>query len=153
MAASINKTCWSASFHSFIFPSLTCLFFISNFSRVSEEKEESVRRLKDEQESFDRKIQQLEQHNLLIAHERESMLLKSHPDGSKQILESHQSSKKRGANPLALAVLIRVSFQKGISRGHYCPIQDWKVWLGSCTLINGIGKIYSRQLISPWLLV
>lgn len=46
------------------------------FPRVSEEREESVQRLKDEQETFERKIQQLEQQNLLIAHERESMLLK-----------------------------------------------------------------------------
>lgn len=50
--------------------------FVSNFSRVSEEKEESVQRLKDEQESFECKINQLEQQNLLIAHERESMFLK-----------------------------------------------------------------------------
>lgn len=50
--------------------------FNFQFPRVSEEKEESVQRLKDEQETFERKIQQLEQQNLLIAHERESMLLK-----------------------------------------------------------------------------
>lgn len=41
---------------------------------MSEEKEESVQRLKDEQESFERKIQQLEQQNLIIAKERESIL-------------------------------------------------------------------------------
>ncbi|XP_075870429.1 protein hinderin isoform X2 [Nelusetta ayraudi] len=46
---------------------------IEELARVSEEKEESVQRLKDEQETFERKIQQLEQQNLLIAHERESM--------------------------------------------------------------------------------
>lgn len=45
-------------------------------SRVSEEKEESVQRLKDEQENFERKIQQLEQQNVIIAQERESILLK-----------------------------------------------------------------------------
>lgn len=52
--------------------------FHFQFPRVSEEKEESVQRLKDEQETFERKIQKLEQHNLLIAHERESMLFKCH---------------------------------------------------------------------------
>lgn len=43
---------------------------------MSEEKEESVQRLKDEQENFERKIQQLEQQNLIIAQERESILSK-----------------------------------------------------------------------------
>lgn len=43
---------------------------------MSEEKEESVQRLKDEQENFERKIQQLEQQNVIIAQERESILLK-----------------------------------------------------------------------------
>ncbi|XP_029907009.1 protein hinderin isoform X2 [Myripristis murdjan] len=46
---------------------------IQELARVSEEKEESVQRLKDEQESFERKIQQLEQQNLLIVRERESL--------------------------------------------------------------------------------
>nr|XP_046240358.1 protein hinderin [Scatophagus argus] len=46
---------------------------IEELARVSEEKEESVQRLKDEQESFERKIQQLEQHNVIIAQERESL--------------------------------------------------------------------------------
>lgn len=46
------------------------------FSRVSEEKEVSVQRLKDEQENFERKIQQLEQQNVVIAQERESILSK-----------------------------------------------------------------------------
>lgn len=48
--------------------------FIFQISRVSEEKEESVQRLKDEQENFERKIQQLEQQNVLIAQERETIL-------------------------------------------------------------------------------
>ena len=52
---------------------LTLLFL---FSRVSEEKEESVQRLKDEQEHFECKIEQLEQQNLIIVQERESILLK-----------------------------------------------------------------------------
>ncbi|XP_040015191.1 protein hinderin isoform X2 [Xiphias gladius] len=46
---------------------------IEELARVSEEKEESVQRLKDEQENFERKIQQLEQQNLIIAQERESL--------------------------------------------------------------------------------
>ncbi|XP_071349357.1 protein hinderin isoform X2 [Trachinotus anak] len=46
---------------------------IEELARVSEEKEESVQRLKDEQENFERKIQQLEQQNLIIAEERESL--------------------------------------------------------------------------------
>lgn len=41
---------------------------------MSEEKEQSVQRLKDEQENFERKFQQMEQENLLIAQERESIL-------------------------------------------------------------------------------
>lgn len=45
------------------------------FFRVSEEKEESMQRLKDEQEKFECKIQQLEQQNVIIAQERESILL------------------------------------------------------------------------------
>ncbi len=43
--------------------------------RVSEEKEESVQKLRDEQETFEKKIQQLEQQNQLIIQERESILL------------------------------------------------------------------------------
>lgn len=43
---------------------------------MSEEKEESVQRLKDEQENFERKIGQLEQQNVIIAQERESILSK-----------------------------------------------------------------------------
>ncbi|KAG7229761.1 hypothetical protein INR49_012557, partial [Caranx melampygus] len=46
---------------------------IGELARVSEEKEESVQRLKDEQENFERKIQQLEQQNVIIAQERESL--------------------------------------------------------------------------------
>ncbi|KAM9362217.1 protein hinderin [Symphorus nematophorus] len=46
---------------------------IEELARVSEEKEESVQRLRDEQENFERKIQQLEQQNLIIAQERESL--------------------------------------------------------------------------------
>uniref|UniRef100_UPI0037E6F805 protein hinderin n=1 Tax=Semicossyphus pulcher TaxID=241346 RepID=UPI0037E6F805 len=46
---------------------------IEELARVSEEKEESVQRLKDEQETFERKIQTLEQQNVIIAHERESL--------------------------------------------------------------------------------
>ncbi|XP_068171653.1 protein hinderin [Antennarius striatus] len=46
---------------------------IEELARVSEEKEESVQRLKDEQQSFECKIQQLEQQNLVIAQERESL--------------------------------------------------------------------------------
>lgn len=48
--------------------------FLLFYSRVSEEKEESVQRLRDEQETFERKIQQLEQQNLFIVQERESIL-------------------------------------------------------------------------------
>ncbi|XP_037108942.1 protein hinderin isoform X2 [Syngnathus acus] len=46
---------------------------IEELARVSEEKEESVKRLKDEHDNFESKIQQLEQQNLVIAHERESL--------------------------------------------------------------------------------
>ncbi|XP_030623880.1 protein hinderin [Chanos chanos] len=46
---------------------------IQELARVSEEKEESVQRLRDEQETFERKIQQLEQQNQLIIQERESL--------------------------------------------------------------------------------
>ncbi|KAI4901489.1 hypothetical protein NFI96_012284, partial [Prochilodus magdalenae] len=47
---------------------------IEELARVSEEKEESVQRLRDEQETFEKKIQQLEQQNQLIVQERESIL-------------------------------------------------------------------------------
>nr|XP_057926864.1 protein hinderin [Doryrhamphus excisus] len=46
---------------------------IEELARVSEEKDESVQRLKDEHDHFERKIQQLEQQNLVIAHERENL--------------------------------------------------------------------------------
>ncbi|XP_053172302.1 protein hinderin [Scomber japonicus] len=46
---------------------------IEELARVSEEKEESVQRLKDEQGHFECKIQQLEQQNVVIAQERESL--------------------------------------------------------------------------------
>ncbi|XP_045931623.1 protein hinderin [Micropterus dolomieu] len=46
---------------------------IEELARVNEEKEESVQRLKDEQENFECKIQQLEEQNLIIAQERESL--------------------------------------------------------------------------------
>ncbi|KAM4740655.1 protein hinderin isoform 1-T1 [Anableps anableps] len=46
---------------------------IEELARVSEEKEESMQRLKDEQGNFERKIQELEQQNLMIAKERESL--------------------------------------------------------------------------------
>ncbi|KAK3524262.1 hypothetical protein QTP70_025871 [Hemibagrus guttatus] len=47
---------------------------IEELAKVSEEREESVQRLKDEQEAFEKKIQQLEQQNCLIVQERESIL-------------------------------------------------------------------------------
>ncbi|XP_051537192.1 protein hinderin-like isoform X2 [Myxocyprinus asiaticus] len=46
---------------------------IQELARVSEEKEESVQKLRDEQETFEKKIQQLEQQNQLIVQERESL--------------------------------------------------------------------------------
>ncbi|XP_077430097.1 protein hinderin isoform X2 [Vanacampus margaritifer] len=46
---------------------------IEELARVSEEKDQSVKLLKDEHDNFESKIQQLEQHNLVIAHERESL--------------------------------------------------------------------------------
>ncbi|XP_029007852.1 protein hinderin [Betta splendens] len=46
---------------------------IEELARVSEEKEESMQRLKEEQEKFECKIQQLEERNVLIAQERESL--------------------------------------------------------------------------------
>ncbi|KAM8917835.1 protein hinderin isoform 2-T2 [Spinachia spinachia] len=46
---------------------------IEELARVSEEKEESVQRLKDEQEHFEHKIQKLEQQNVIIVQERESL--------------------------------------------------------------------------------
>ncbi|XP_035857882.1 protein hinderin isoform X1 [Sander lucioperca] len=46
---------------------------IEELARVSEEKEESVQRLKDEQENFESKIQKLEQQNVIIVQERESL--------------------------------------------------------------------------------
>lgn len=55
----------------FIFP----FFFVISF-RVSEEKEVTEERLKTEQESFEKKIRQLEEQNELIIKEREDILLK-----------------------------------------------------------------------------
>ncbi|CAN9512426.1 unnamed protein product [Ophioblennius macclurei] len=46
---------------------------IEELARVTEEKEESMQRLKDEQGSSERKIQQLEEQNLTIARERENL--------------------------------------------------------------------------------
>uniref|UniRef100_A0A3B5KR99 Zgc:162344 n=1 Tax=Xiphophorus couchianus TaxID=32473 RepID=A0A3B5KR99_9TELE len=48
---------------------------IEELAKVSEEKEESVQRLKNEQGNFERKIQDLEQQNLMIAKERERLQL------------------------------------------------------------------------------
>lgn len=42
--------------------------------RVSEEKEVSVQRLKDEHQNFEQKIHRLEKQNVVIAQERESIL-------------------------------------------------------------------------------
>lgn len=50
-------------------------FFVISF-RVSEEKEVTEERLKTEQESFEKKIRQLEEQNELIIKEREDILLK-----------------------------------------------------------------------------
>ncbi|CAL8402731.1 unnamed protein product, partial [Arctogadus glacialis] len=46
---------------------------IEELARVSEEKDESVQRLREEQQTFERKIQQLEQQNVLIIQEREGL--------------------------------------------------------------------------------
>ncbi|TRY95143.1 hypothetical protein DNTS_003853 [Danionella cerebrum] len=45
---------------------------VQELARVSEEKEESVQKLRDEQENFEKKIQQLEEQNHLIVEEREN---------------------------------------------------------------------------------
>uniref|UniRef100_A0A4X2LXJ4 KIAA1328 n=1 Tax=Vombatus ursinus TaxID=29139 RepID=A0A4X2LXJ4_VOMUR len=50
---------------------------IKELARVSEEKEVTEERLKAEQESFEKKIRQLEEQNELIIREREDILLKS----------------------------------------------------------------------------
>uniref|UniRef100_A0A674PLG5 Zgc:162344 n=1 Tax=Takifugu rubripes TaxID=31033 RepID=A0A674PLG5_TAKRU len=44
---------------------------IEELAKVSEEKEVSVQRLKDEHQNFEQKIQQLEEQNVMIAQERE----------------------------------------------------------------------------------
>lgn len=49
-------------------------YFYFRLSRVSEEKEVSVQRLKDEHQNFEQKIQHLEEQNVMIAQERESIL-------------------------------------------------------------------------------
>uniref|UniRef100_A0A8C6EL14 KIAA1328 n=1 Tax=Microcebus murinus TaxID=30608 RepID=A0A8C6EL14_MICMU len=49
---------------------------IKELARVSEEKEVTEERLKAEQESFEKKIRQLEEQNELIIKEREDILLK-----------------------------------------------------------------------------
>uniref|UniRef100_A0A8C0JBG1 KIAA1328 n=1 Tax=Chelonoidis abingdonii TaxID=106734 RepID=A0A8C0JBG1_CHEAB len=49
---------------------------IKELARVSEEKEETEERLRAEQESFEKKIRQLEEQNELIIKEREDILLK-----------------------------------------------------------------------------
>ncbi|KPP66158.1 hypothetical protein Z043_115371, partial [Scleropages formosus] len=46
---------------------------IQELARVNEEKDETSQRLRDEQESFERKIQQLEEQNRLIVQERENL--------------------------------------------------------------------------------
>ncbi|XP_048875855.1 protein hinderin isoform X2 [Brienomyrus brachyistius] len=46
---------------------------IQELARVTEEKDETMQRLHDEQESFERKIQQLEEQNQLIVQERQSL--------------------------------------------------------------------------------
>lgn len=55
-----------------------CIFpsFFGISLRVSEEKEVTEERLKTEQESFEKKIRQLEEQNELIIKEREDILLK-----------------------------------------------------------------------------
>ncbi|ERE82810.1 hypothetical protein H671_2g7171 [Cricetulus griseus] len=49
---------------------------VGGWSGVSEEKEVTEERLKTEQESFEKKIRQLEEQNELIIKEREDILLK-----------------------------------------------------------------------------
>lgn len=50
------------------------ILFLSILFRVSEEKEVTEERLKAEQESFEKKIRQLEEQNELIIKEREDIL-------------------------------------------------------------------------------
>lgn len=52
----------------------TFILFLSILFRVSEEKEVTEERLKAEQESFEKKIRQLEEQNELIIKEREDIL-------------------------------------------------------------------------------
>lgn len=55
----------------------TGIYFISFILfRINEEKEVTEERLKAEQESFEKKIRQLEEQNELIIKEREDILLK-----------------------------------------------------------------------------
>lgn len=71
--------------------------------RVSEEKEESVQRLKDEQETFEKKIQQLEEQNRLIVQERESILC--HP-GMWTCWKCSSSRRIRGLFSLSLSACL-----------------------------------------------
>ncbi|KAI5091451.1 protein hinderin [Silurus meridionalis] len=61
---------------------------IEELAKVSEEKEESVQRLKDEQDTFEKKIQQMEEQNRLIVQERESIL--SYPGLQQQYKECQE---------------------------------------------------------------
>lgn len=60
-----------------LFYSHGCFLFVYISFRVSEEKEVTEERLKAEQESFEKKIRQLEEQNELIIKEREDILFES----------------------------------------------------------------------------
>ncbi|XP_007972422.3 protein hinderin isoform X2 [Chlorocebus sabaeus] len=63
---------------------------IKELARVSEEKEVTEERLKAEQESFEKKIRQLEEQNELIIKEREDILLKLQYRECQELLSLYQ---------------------------------------------------------------
>ncbi|XP_061730714.1 protein hinderin isoform X1 [Nerophis ophidion] len=67
---------------------------VEELARVSEEKDESVQRLQDEHNTFEHKIQQLEQQNLFIAHEREIARVQSKADPTQQRESRSQRSQQ-----------------------------------------------------------
>ncbi|XP_055036346.2 protein hinderin isoform X2 [Misgurnus anguillicaudatus] len=123
---------------------------IQELARVSEEKEESVQKLKDEQENFEKKINQLEQQNQLIVQERES--LQQQYRECQELLGLYQQYLSQQQEKLNRSITLldqscshsKVPSSEGTSRRSCCGGQQGNALGGSYLDLTSLGRRADR---------
>ncbi|KAF7696739.1 protein hinderin [Silurus meridionalis] len=116
---------------------------IEELAKVSEEKEESVQRLKDEQDTFEKKIQQMEEQNRLIVQERES--LQQQYKECQELLGLYQQYLSQQQEKLNQSIS-----QLNQSRSHsHCRTASSERTLSRTHIAKERGAVYNGSYLDP----